>query len=163
MFPTKPSLSASACAALCAVVLSGCFPDDPGIPEPDVCGQPSNGAIDSIELGEAALDQVFVPWQDGDSVTLAFGPQGGAMLPVRLRVRGTESTCVDQEITIADPEGTVLLEFDFPMRLYAQDDGSMVSNTNYAIFDLTPANDSLVTVSAVLAQETVTRTIRVLW
>lgn len=163
MTPAKPSFHALALFLLCTGLSGGCPPPDPGIPEPDICEQPSAAAIQSLELGGATLDEVFVPWQDGDSVALVFGPQGGAMLPVRLRVRGAEGTCVSQQLTIADATGAILLSLDYPMKLYAQDDGSMVSDTNYAIFDIIPDFDSQVTVSGTVADQTVMYSIRVVW
>jgi hypothetical protein len=167
MSTVKPSWYSLALSSLCASLLGGCLAgggcQGPGIPEPDTCAQPANGAIDSLELGDGTQEEQFVPWQDGDVVGLEFGTQGGTMLPLRLRVRGAQGACVSQRITVTDAAGTVLVDIEFPMQLYAQADGSMASHINYTVLDFTPEYDSLVTVSATVADQTATYSIRVLW
>ena len=62
-----------------------------GPPDADDCAAPgavTAGAV--LELGGATGD--FVPWADGDVVPLTWGPQGGSMVGLRIRIAGARFT-----------------------------------------------------------------------
>lgn len=158
----RPLLPAFAGVALLAMA-TGCPPDDGGgIPEPDVCLEPGAGPVATVEIGHATLTSVFEPWIDDQQIDLVFGTQGSAMVPFRVRVQGTEETCLTVDITMVDASGMQWLDLSYPLQLYSQDDGSLISDTNFAIFDSFGApNVTEVTLDVTVSGMTITRTIGV--
>ncbi len=123
------------------LVGNGCGNNNNGPPDPDDCGSPNSSAvIATLEIGPAG-DGEFVPWQGGETVTIAYGPQGGAMIPLRIRATGANlAECMLQTTHISNPAG--LPEFgsnETPLRWYQDPGGGMATRTAYVILDSEPS------------------------
>lgn len=70
-----------ACAAVLVGLLAGC-PDDPA--------QPDGGPAGEVAIGTGGIGR-YVPVEDGDTVLLARGCQGGQHLWIGLRTRGVDT------------------------------------------------------------------------
>jgi hypothetical protein len=124
-----------------------------GPPAPDTCNdlQPRD-PVDSVELGAGTGDDLFLAWNDGDTAPLVHGPQGGAMIGIRLRVTGTPAPeCLPQSSVVRDAASMALAAQDEPVKAYDQGDGSRVTRTMWLIFDQEPeVGDSVTVESTVL-------------
>ncbi len=114
----------------CLLTLTGC-PAEPGIPPIDECATPDTSPVRSLELGHSTLDSVFEPWEDNDSVSLTYGSQGGAMIPIRIRIDGSGG-CLETSFKVYQQD-ELLLQQQIPLRFYMQDDGARVSATHFLI------------------------------
>ncbi len=87
-------------------------PNDEPLPENDDCQQASLPIVDRIELVNADVDS---PMQDYDVQEIIFGPQGGAMVRLRVRASGNDvpacmamtmvyEKCLDELCTAVDPD-----------------------------------------------------------
>ncbi len=120
---------------LCLLILTGC-PVEPGVPAVDECVTPDTSPVRSLQLGHSTLDSVFEPWGENDSVSLTYGSQGGAMIPIRIRVDG-DGACLETSIKVYRQD-EMLLQQQIPLRFYVQDDGARVSATHFLIVDPQP-------------------------
>jgi len=101
-------------------------------PTPDACDHPSDVATDTVEIGTGD-DQTYVAIHDGDVIQPIHGPQGGTMLPIRLRFTGANTpACVTQStaLTAMSPVATSTS----PLNTYVQPDGSFLTKPNYLVF-----------------------------
>jgi hypothetical protein len=128
-------------AALSQVGFTGSGCNQPsGPPEPDECVDPrGDAAIATLELGPPG-DGAFVPWQDGDQVSIAYGPQGGAMIALRIRATGTGlAECMVQSTHITGNPALSELGFnETPVRWYDDPAGGRATRTAYVILDREP-------------------------
>ena len=149
--------------ALLMTTATGCPPANPVIPEPDICTVPDNEPIAAVDIGEATLDSVFEPWQDGQEVALVYGGQGSPMIPFRVRIQGAETGCKSMRLVMRDDADQVILDLSYALQLYPQDDGSYISDTNFAIFDsFGPPDTSAVTLELTVSGSMVTRILGIL-
>jgi len=64
-------------------------------PEPDSCASGDTGGVTALELG-APDDSAFMPWADGDIISVVSGDQGLDMLSLRVRLGGPDvPDCVE--------------------------------------------------------------------
>jgi len=127
-------------------------------PKPDSCSMPATRTLDSLvvgSLGDSEDESKFVPLSDGDHVHLVFGPQGGTMLPIRLRVAGSDAVgCLPQVSTLASVNKdqvpiVPVAGSAAPLRTYAEPDGSATTHPLYLIFENDPVDNMiLLTVEA---------------
>jgi hypothetical protein len=128
-----------------ALLAGGCplfLLDDPESFEPDDCSSPrALDGVDAIELGALArVDgrDVFVPWADDELVDITVGIQGGSMLGVALRLRGSNvPACVDHRMVLryAEAQERQLASTWYPVRTYSQPDGTRITGTMWMIFN----------------------------
>jgi hypothetical protein len=124
-------------------VLSGCGGSCNSVPEPDACTLPVGDGVSEVLMGPGEAP-AFVPFADEDVVEIRFGPQGGAMIPVRFRLSGSHvPSCVEQSLTVKScPAGTPcpdgpreLLREVVPLHTYDIGDGVRETKALYLIFD----------------------------
>jgi hypothetical protein len=128
---------AAAALVSLAAVLTGCMHmPGSGPPEPDDCSSATqDGPVDLIELGGPDED-AFVPWTDGSITTVTYGPQGGAMIGVRLRARGAGAPpCLAQTTMVASAAGDSLASASHPVNTYEESGASRVTRTIWLILD----------------------------
>jgi hypothetical protein len=66
--------------------------------------------VDSLDLGPG-VEGPFRALYDDDVVPLVKGPQGGEMVPVRLRITGPGApACLPQRTRVEAPAGTLAAE-----------------------------------------------------
>jgi hypothetical protein len=146
------------------LVLAGCpgAGDGPPLPMPDRCdeGSPNDPSLESLELGTGDASLLFVPWSDGDSANLVYGPQGGQMLRLRLRVRGAPE-CLPQASLLRNAGGAPIASESTPVHAYDQGDGALVSGDIWLILDesATAAAGETITVETTLLAVTETRSL----
>jgi hypothetical protein len=117
------------------VLLGAC---SAGPPAPDAgLGASARAPIDAVEIG-AAGEGEFAPLADGAPVQAVRGPQGGDMIPLRLRVLGLEPPeCVQQTTTVTQGQVTGMLAT--PLATYADAPGTRATRTAYVILSGPPA------------------------
>lgn len=77
--------------------------DESAPPLAELCLDPFQGTLEGgvLEIGPADALEPFRPFHDCEQVVARWGPQGGAMIPVRLRVTGVEAPdCVIVRLTL---------------------------------------------------------------
>lgn len=77
--------------------------DESTPPLAELCLDPFQGTLDGgfLEIGPAQALEPFRPFHDCERVFPRWGPQGGAMIPVRLRVTGVDAPeCVIVRLTL---------------------------------------------------------------
>ena len=119
---------------------NGCREPANGPPEPDDCGDPGSGAvIATLEIGPDGSG-AFVPWQDGETVPITYGPQGGAMILLRIRATGTAlADCMLQTTHISGDAGlSELGSNETALRWYDDPGGGRATRTAYVILDREP-------------------------
>lgn len=117
--------------------------------------------IEQLEVGEGTESQ-FVALVDQQAVRAAIGPQGGAMLPIRIKLTGSNlPACLEQRssLKLENEEFAVSMAF---LNTYAQPDGSRTTHAHYLIFGpgknhLADGKDLVLTTSAL--GKTVIRTL----
>ena len=129
-------------ALLLALGAGGClFPEEepaPGPPEPDDCsGSAAGAAIESLEIGIAGDDGVFVPLADGDPFPTVWGGQGGIMARLRFRVTGAAApACLPLQVRVETTDAMPLGESVTPLRTYADEtDGSRATRDHFVILE----------------------------
>ncbi len=140
--------------AACALALTAlaCGPGSNGPPEPDSCANPRSGDVDGFELGRAQPDEAFVAWETGDVAPRVIGPQGGAMITLRFQLRGAARDCAAQTTTVRDVAGRLLAQSDVPLQVYAQPDGSLLTENHFMVFgEPSPRPGTWVVVESVAA------------
>jgi hypothetical protein len=98
------------------VLLCGSCSHAVDAPEGDVgssCAMAGSGAI--VEVG-AGTFQRFEPLPDGSAVRWTYGPQGGTMLGLVIRLGGTASECMAHETVLFDDAGHELARTGEPVR-----------------------------------------------
>ena len=102
-------------------------------PATDSCAAASPGVVDSLDVGAGVppafgSEPPFMPLADGDAMTLVQGAQGANMLGFVLRVSGaTAPSCLQQQTTVTDSDGTRVTGSTSPLATYAQPDGTRVT------------------------------------
>ena len=92
----------------------------PDVPDPDSCASGSSGTLSTIELG--TVDEgTFIPLQSGQAVDLVFGGQGGAMVPVRLRLSGSDVPSCLAHMTEVYTDGQQIASDNVPVHTYEDD------------------------------------------
>lgn len=117
---------------------------------PDRCSDPEVGAATSLELGRV-VDGGFVALDDGAVVPQVFGPQGGAMIAIALRLRGDVPACLAQETSAFALGASDAFEYDtVPRNTYAESDGSRTTREMFLIlsYDTAPGDGVRVETSA---------------
>ncbi len=140
-----------------------CGPGGPDIPEPEFCDQGSTGSLDAIELGPAG-DGPFVPFQDGDRVSLVFGSQGGTMIGVRLQARGADvPACMQQHTRAETAAGVTSAEVVGPVATHPESDGSRATSSMLMIFnfDAEPSEGDVITLRATVGDMEVAHTVEI--
>lgn len=116
---------------------SGCplMPPQESVPEPDDCSSPrALDGIESVELGHTESG-AFVPWQDGRSVEVTYGPQGGAMLGVILSVHGRDlPACMAHTMTLSTPAIDPLAVTNHAVQTYDGAGDTRITRTIWLIF-----------------------------
>ena len=143
---------------------TSCVPDDgPEIPQADRCSQAGDDPVTLVEMGQGTLESLFEPWLEGQSVFVEYGPQGGAMIAFRMRAEGSDDTCLAFSMRVTNAGGTVIMDDSFALRLYRQDDDSLVSETNFGIFngEMDPRRGELLDFEVSLGGMSLTRTLEV--
>lgn len=114
--------------------------------------------IASLEIGPAGEGD-FVSWQDGDMVTIAYGPQGGAMIAMRIRATGSAlADCMAQATWVTgDPMSSELGQSSTPLRWYDDGAGGRTTRTAYVILDREPLLDEPIRVETTVLGVTVAR------
>jgi hypothetical protein len=142
--------------AILAFLLAACGPAEPlpaDIPVADECASPGSGALGSLQIG--SRQDPFVPFADGDPVEMVYGSQGGAMIPMRLRVTGEAlPSCLPMEISIDGPHdlfGTSTA----PLATYEERDGSRITGPLFVIGDPGEFGDYEVTAASLGTTATV--------
>jgi hypothetical protein len=132
-------------------------------PKPDRCdGTPPmvRGPL-TVEIG--GRDTPFRALSDGEQIAKERGPQGGEMVPYRIRVSGGEApTCLEQTTTLAvEATGEQLAKMDTPLRTYPEADGARATQANWLILaGLGPPSGTRVRLTASVAGVSVVRTLR---
>jgi hypothetical protein len=133
-------------------------------PRPDQCSGPMlRGPIDSVELGvlESGEPADFKSIADGDTLQIVFGPQGGSMVAVALRVTGDDPpSCLQQKTRVAYRAGGSSLEdsVTVPLTTYPTGDRVRTTRISWVIFDAYPeAGAATITVEA--AGQKITRSV----
>ena len=128
-----------------ALFVAGCGAGA-GAPPPDSCLMPSQGSIDSLELGAASYvdlqggQSAFAPLHDGDGMALIQGDQGAYMLGFILRISGASApSCLGQTTTVTDTGGARITTSTPPLLTYAQTDGTRLTKALWLPADY-PAN-----------------------
>jgi hypothetical protein len=116
---------------------SACMMMGDGLPpRPDDCvtDAAEMTRLDVLELG-APDERVFMPWSDGAVAPVVTGPQGGAMIGLRLRIGGPSMpACLPHQTTAANKGDGELARVSQPIKTYAEPDGSRVTKTLWLIF-----------------------------
>lgn len=134
-----------------------CGPGNSGPPDPDSCDVPQTRTLAGVEIGGA--DDVFTPFVDDQVVTLTLGPQGGAMLPMRLRITGTSlPDCLAQSTTIR-VGAEVIATSELPLKTYVEADGSRTTKANYVVLYYEPADGTELTVTTMAGGQSTTRSL----
>jgi hypothetical protein len=114
------------------LLLGACGPSDPpGPPDTDACSMPEGGTLDALEIG--TRDRTFTPFVEGQELPVVYGSQGGAMVPVRLRISGSDlPACLPVTISIMGP----MYPFgssNVPLQTYPEPDGSRTTRAIFVI------------------------------
>lgn len=143
-------------AILAALLAAACDHMNNGPPDPDDCAAPGAApAIAALELGPATGD--FVAWNDGDAVPLTWGPQGGSMVGLRIRLVGDGvPECVDQHTSATVAPSSNGHE-EFPVRTYEDGAGARLTKVVWVPFDDDPAAGTQVVIATEIGSLSVTR------
>lgn len=135
---TAPFAISLASISILAVALGACGgPINWDPPLPDSCSLPSGSSVTSLEVGSANLNGLRL-WDERDTASLDVGVQGGIMLPFKVKAAGTNDTCLPMQVRVEYVEGGLITDLSYPMQLYPQGDGTLVSDRHYIIFDSVP-------------------------
>jgi hypothetical protein len=148
-------------AVLAALSMGGVCGPGPGLPMPDSCADGARaGTVTSLEIGGGG--DPFAPQADGDVTPKVIGAQGGAMVVVRVRLRGPDvPDCLAQRTIVYAGGGAELAEEPEALLTYAQPDGSRTTNALYVrMFGMIPQGGQPVIVRVIVGALEVTR---VLW
>jgi hypothetical protein len=128
-------------------------------PTTESCSAASRDAIDTLEIG---VGDPFQPLEDGAAVETTHGPQGGAMLVLRLRVTGSAApACLQQktDVTLLDG-GTHLAGIEVAVPTYSSDGHIATAGPLYLIYGaITPAPHTQIRVVTEAGGLTVTRSL----
>jgi hypothetical protein len=147
--------------ALALTQVGGVCGSGPNIPEPDGCAQgASAGTLSSVEIGGGT--DPFAPLADGDVTPKVLGGQGGSMVVVRLRLRGTDvPSCLAQRTIVYAASGAELDEEGVALLTYPEADGSRTTKALYArMYGAIPDSGQPVVIRVIVGPIEVTR---VLW
>jgi hypothetical protein len=125
---------------LAAGVWAALASSDPAAqPDPDVCDVAGDATISQITFGSG--DGAFVAWQSGEAVDFVEGGQGTPMLPVRMRLEGSQiPACIAQTTSLLFNANVIGSEAT-PLKTYDEGDGSRTTLPLYVvIFDLAPGD-----------------------
>lgn len=112
---------------------------EPIAPTPRDAGVPTDGVLDSLELGTLDVNGVFYAYVDDKPVSLSFGGQGSTMLVTHLRVRGAAApACLEQRTTMTAAGGEVIASESAPLPTDAAPDGARVTTSMYLVYDREP-------------------------
>lgn len=147
-------LAQATCAGFCG--------GGPGIPEVDACDDP--GAIAGITTAELGTgdEQAFTPLEHGAEVRVTYGPQGAAMLPIRLRFGGTNlPSCVRSRVVLQSGEGE-LINAQYTLRTYEDDETNTRSTRAlFLILGVPPPDGARGELHIAVAPEVISRTIKI--
>ena len=122
-----------AAIAVCSLFALGCGAGADA-PPPDSCLTPSQGTIDTLEIGAASYVDLegglttFAPLHDGDGMALIRGDQGANMLGFILRISGASApSCLGQTTTVTDTGGARITMSTPPLATYAKPDGTRLT------------------------------------
>lgn len=115
-------------------------------PTPDTCDLTQVATASSIEVGREDFNG-FRAWDDSERVQLEFGGQGGIMLPFQIRTSDDANTCLSMQVRLEGVDGELLADLAYPVQMYRQGDGTLVSNTQNLIFDVYPEGPAFLVVS----------------
>jgi hypothetical protein len=104
----------------------------PGVPDPDSCETPGVGTLSTVELGTAD-EGTFSPLQSGQAVDLVFGGQGGAMVPVRLRLSGSDVPSCLAHMTEVYYDGQQIASDSVPVHTYEDDGGARSTKAMFLV------------------------------
>jgi hypothetical protein len=117
-----------------------CGPGGNNPPDPDDCGDPrGDPVIATVELGPPGEGD-FVPWQNGNQISITYGGQGFAMYLFRVRVTGTGlADCMLQTTHITgDPGLSDIATNVTPLQWYDDPGGGRATRTAFVILDREP-------------------------
>jgi hypothetical protein len=149
--------------AVLAAVCSLGFTCGPGPPTTDSCANATAATPAGIELGHAGSGE-FRAFAPGDGVSIEIGSQGGAMIGVRLRMRGDDvPACVAQMTSVEmGSTGESLATSASALNTYAESDGSRTTKTNWLIMGFVePSSGDEVTITARVGGVETSRTLQV--
>lgn len=158
--PRRARLRPSFWLVLATVAMAnGCFGSDctgnNTFPETcDVGG--SVAGVTGLEVG-IYVNEVFTPISDEDVVDLVYGGQGAAMVPVALRVTGTDLPgCMPQSTTIYDDQNESIGSEDQSIETHV--DGAMrATNSLYVILGFSGYEGMRARIESTVGSQTVSR------
>lgn len=143
-----------------AVALSAASgPGGDPIPEPDTCNSGQVGSVGAIEIGDPD-ESSFVPLGNGDAVNFAVGGQGTDMLPIRIRISGSDlPECLAQSTRVVYDGNTIATESS-PLQTYEDEAGTRATRAVYVIMaDIPPTSGDSFDVSTTVGTVTTTLTL----
>jgi hypothetical protein len=138
-------------------LLGGCG----AAPAPDAClgAAQQRSEIDTVEIGSPDEAQ-FQPLEEGAAVQAVRGPQGGDMIPLRLRVAGASPpACLQQSTQVVQDQVSGTLST--PLTTYPDAPGTRATRTLYVVLNGTPRAGEMARVVVDCAGKKIERTIRI--
>jgi hypothetical protein len=133
-------------------------------PAPDAClgAAQQRAEIDQVEIG-AGDDAEFQPLAENAEVRVVRGPQGGDMIPLRIRVSGASPpACLQQSTSVEQPATQVSGMLATPLATYPDAPGTRATRTLYVVLNGVPKSGETARIAVDCAGKRTERTVRVI-